>query len=80
MQLLAEEIGLSREQYIGTFDFAEVESYSRDFVGCCKDGVDICVDVVTELGSGADDVVEHFFFFRLEGQGGNLGLPFLEIF
>ena len=80
MELLSEEVGFVGEQDVGTFDLAEVETLSRDFVGCCHDRIGKGTNEISEVLCLVNNVLNSTFLLWLEGQAGNLRLPVLQVF
>ena len=80
MELLSEEVGFVGEQDVGTFDLAEVETLSRDFVGCCHDRIGKGTNEISEVLRLVNNVLNSTFLLGLEGQARNLRLPVLQVF
>jgi hypothetical protein len=80
VQLLAEEVGLVREQYLRTLDLSQVETLR---VGLClggENGVAVSRYVVSELLAVVDDLSQNIFLLGLEGKSQNLLEPRYQIF
>ena len=67
MELLSEEVGFVGEQDVGTFDLAEVETLSRDFVGCCHDRIGKGTNEISEVLCLVNNVLNSTFLLGLEG-------------
>ena len=80
MELLSEEVGFIGEQDVSTFDLAEVETLSGDFVRCCHDRIGEGTNEISKVLSLVNNVLNSTLLLRLEGQAGYLRLPILKVF
>ena len=80
MELLPEEIGFVGQQDFGSLDLPEIKPLRGDLLGRHHDWVCVGAHEITEGLRRAHDLFERVFFFGLEGQGMDLGLPVLQVF
>jgi hypothetical protein len=80
VELLAEEVGLVREEDFCAFNLPQVEALCLGLIRGSHDGIAEGSDVLPELLSVVDDLLQNLFFVRLEGKIRNLILPGLQIF
>lgn len=79
MDLLSEEIRFIGQKNFGTLDLSQIENQRGNFLGGCARGIRETLEEISERSRLADDAIQDLFLVRLEREGGDLGLPVLQV-